>query len=77
MTIKEDGIEYIEELLVFINENIKRLNCKKRYTVDENGEEIECFDGEGIYLDGCIDGEIKAYYNMKRKLSNIYLRGEH
>ncbi|MBU3811239.1 MAG: hypothetical protein H9893_06255 [Candidatus Niameybacter stercoravium] len=54
----------MEELLKFVKREIERVSSMKLYTVDENGEEIECYDGEvnGMYL---------AYHNVKTAIHQL------
>lgn len=58
----------MNELLKYVNEQIEVLTKKKRHTIDEDGNEVECFDGEGIYSDGNMDGQLRAYYDMGQRL---------
>lgn len=58
----------MEELLRYIDEQIEILIKTKRHAIDEDGNELECFDGEAIYSDGNMDGQLRAYYDISQRL---------
>lgn len=61
----------MEELLKYIEEEIERVRKIKLYTMDEDGEEIECYDGECIYHDGRVEGMYQALIDTKRKILEL------
>lgn len=66
----------MEELLKYINDEIKRLNNVKLNTMDEDGNELEDFDGEGIYDDGKVAGKLSAYFDIRQRINGI-INGEY
>lgn len=61
----------MEELLKFVEDEIKKARGMKLYTVDENGEEEECYDGECIFHDGKVSGLLSAYIEVKNKILEL------
>lgn len=61
----------MEELLKFVEKEITKLRNTKLSTMDEDGEEIECYDVESIYNDGRISGKLSAYVEIRDKLLKI------
>ena len=61
----------MEELLKFVEKEIDRVKRMKLYTIDEDGEEIECYDGECIFHDGEVNGMYLAYNNVKAAIHQL------
>lgn len=61
----------MEELLKFVEKEIDRVGKMKLYGMDENGEEVECFDGECIFYDGQVSGMYEAYTDVRDKILEL------
>lgn len=61
----------MEELLKFVEYKINKVGKRKLYTMDEDGNEIECYDGECIYSDGVTEGLYSAYTEIRDKIIEI------
>ena len=67
----------MDELLKYVNEQIESLNRVKLNTMDEEGNELECFDGEGIYNDGRVSGKLSAYFDIRQRINGYMREGKH
>lgn len=61
----------MQELLKFVEEEIERVKNMKLCTIGEDGEEIEDYDGEGIYHDGKVSGLYEAYVEIRGKILSL------
>lgn len=66
----------MEELLEYVNKQIELLSKVKLNTMDEDGNELECFDGEGIFEDGCVSGKQSAYLDIRQRINGYMKKDE-